>query len=178
MHIFNSGQWKGIFWLVETLFLKQLLDISTSGSFFSSSGNVALKRILYSGQWESIFFTFLGKAFSVQCKIIFQQIFHFGQWKLIFWVVETILFQYLKHTFHWRQFFHLLEIYFKQILQQVATDFQFSGNHILSFTFFWKPLSQLEEGQYLKKYILFQLEETIFFFFSATDSHGSSFSVE
>ena len=75
------------------------------------------------------------------------------------------MFQYLKHTFHWRQFFHLLEIYFKQILQPVATDFQFSGNDILLFTFFWKPLSQLEEGQYLKKYILFLLEETVFFFF-------------
>ena len=165
MHIFNSGQWKGIFWLVETLFFKQLLDISASDSFSSSSRNVVLKRILHSGQWEPIFFTFLVKAFSVQCKIIFQQIFYSGQWKLIFCVVETILFQYLKHTFHWRQFFHLLEIYFKQILQPVATDFQFSGNDILSFTFVQMPSSQLEGGQYLKKYILFLLGETVFFLF-------------
>ena len=44
----------------------------------------------------------------------------------------------------------------------MATDFLFSRNDIFSFTFFWKPLLQLEGGQYFKK-ILFLLEETVFF---------------
>ena len=60
----------------------------------------------------------------------------------------------------------------------VAMDFLLSGNDILSFTFFWKLLLQLEGGQSLQK-ILFLLEETVFFsFFLDTDSNGSSFSVQ
>ena len=33
----------------------------------------------------------------------------------------------------------------------MATDFLFTGNNILSFRFFWKPLLQLEGSHYLKK---------------------------
>ena len=46
----------------------------------------------------------------------------------------------------------------------MATDFPLSGNDILSFTFLFKPLLQLEGGQYFKK-ILFLLEKTGFFVF-------------
>ena len=48
------------------------------------------------------------------------------------------------------------------LLQPVATDFLFSGNNILSFTCFSKPLLLLEGGQYLKK-VLLLLQETVFF---------------
>ena len=44
-------------------------------------------------------------------------------------------------------------------------DFLFSENDILSFTYFWKPLLQLEGGQYFFKKILFLLEKTVFFKF-------------
>ena len=78
-----SGQWNALF--------IYFLDISASDSFFSSSENVVLKRILHSGQWKHIFclvktkfFPFLVKAFSVQCKLIFQKILHSGQWKISF----------------------------------------------------------------------------------------------
>ena len=65
------------------------------------------------------------------------------------------------------------------LLQPVATDFLFSGNDILSFTFFWKPLLQLEGSQYLKKQNLISARRNRFLQgFSDTDSNGSSFSVQ
>ena len=60
----------------------------------------------------------------------------------------------------------------------MATDFQFSGNNILSFTFFWKPLLQQEGGQYLKKKLSAGGNRFLQFVFSDTDSNESSFSVQ
>ena len=61
----------------------------------------------------------------------------------------------------------------------MATDFQFSGNDILSFTFFWKPLLQQERGQYLKKELISAGGNRFLqFVFSDTDSNESSFSVQ
>ena len=45
----------------------------------------------------------------------------------------------------------------------VTTDFLFTGNNVLSFRSFWKPLSQLERGQYfIKSLISATVEETVF----------------
>ena len=60
----------------------------------------------------------------------------------------------------------------------MPTDFLFSGNDILSFTFFWKPLLQLEGGQYFKENLIFARRKRFVQFFSDTDSNGSSFSVQ
>ena len=110
---------------------------------------------------ETIFYPFLVKALSVQCTLIFQQILHSGQQKLLFWPAKTILFQYLKNSFHWKQFFRNI-FQTNPLLQTVATDFLFSGNDVLPFTFFWKPLLQLVGNQNLKN-VLFLLEEIVFF---------------
>ena len=47
----------------------------------------------------------------------------------------------------------------------MATDFLFSGNDIHSFTYFWKPLLQLEGGQYLRKCLISARENRFFPFF-------------
>ena len=82
--------------------------------------------------------TFISVSFSSSGNVVLKQILHSGQWELIFWLVETILFQYLKYPFHWKQFFLSLENIFQTnpLLLPVATDFLFSGNDILSFRFF------------------------------------------
>ena len=112
----HSSKWKGIFWLVETLFYLVFRYFCQWLLFFL----VQWKRIFETNPSlqlvETNFLPFLVKAFSVQCKLIFQQILHSGQWRLIFWLVKTILFIYLKYPFHLKQFFHLLAIYFKRIL--------------------------------------------------------------
>ena len=82
---------------------------------------------------------------------------------MLFWPAETIFFQYLKNSFHWKQFFRNI-FQTNTLLQIVATDFLFSGNDILPFTFIWKPLLQLVGDQSLKN-ILFLLEEIVFFLF-------------
>ena len=57
-------------------------------------------------------------------------------------------------------------------------DFLFSGNDIHSFTYFWKPLLQLEGGQYLKKCLISARENRFLRFFSGSTSNGSSFWVQ
>ena len=114
----------------------QILDIYMP-VFFSSSGNVCLKRILNSGQW-----------------------------KRIFWLVENILFQYLKYPFHWKQFFHLLEIYFKRIIYYRQWQWIFClVERIFFYSYFFETIIAIRRGQYLLKKILFLLEETVFFNF-------------
>ena len=60
----------------------------------------------------------------------------------------------------------------------MATDFLFSGNDIFSFKFFWKPLLQLEGGQYLNKNLISARGSHFLQSFSDTDSNGNSFSVQ
>ena len=111
-----SGQWKLIFWLVETILFQFLIKA------FSIQFKLIFPRILHFGQrklifWlvETILIQFLIKAFSVQCKLIFQQTLHCGQWKLIFWLVETILFQFLVKAFY---------VQYKLIFQQTLHSCQ------------------------------------------------------
>ena len=47
----------------------------------------------------------------------------------------------------------------------MATDFLFSGNDIFSFTFFWKPLLQLEGDQYLKTNLISARRNRFCYFF-------------
>ena len=82
-----------------------------------------------------------------------------------FLVSENHFVQYLNYSFDLQQFFYVKYISNESFIKAcVAMDFLLSGNDILSFTFFWKLLLQLEGGQSLQK-ILFLLEETVFFSF-------------
>ena len=59
----------------------------------------------------------------------------------------------------------------------MATDFLLSENDSLSFTFFWKPLLQLEGGQFFKENLVSARGNHFLHFFPDTDLNGSSFSV-
>ena len=76
------------------------------------------------------------------------------------------MYQHIKYPVYWRQLLHLLEIYFKRILycSQWQRIFFLVETIFFHSHFFWKPLLQLEGGQYFK-IILFLLEETVFFNF-------------
>ena len=45
----------------------------------------------------------------------------------------------------------------------MTTDFLFSENDVLSFRLFWKPLLQVERGQYLKKKLISTRGSRFFF---------------
>ena len=84
--------------------------------------------------------------------------------------METILCQYLKYSFHWKRFVHFLEIYFKRILyySQWQQIFFFSGDDILSFTFFFFLetiiTSRGSQSFYLKHLVSARRNRFLFFF--------------
>ena len=158
-----SGEWNRFF----TYFS----DISARDSFCSSSGNVLWKRILHSGQWKRIFwqvetnfFPFFVKAFSVYCKLIFQQILHSGQWKMISGQQKPLCSNISNIPSTGSSF----SISCKYILNESLITASGNGFSVQLKRYslihkFQKPLLQLEGGQYLRKNLLFLLEETVFF---------------
>ena len=130
----HTGQWKRIFWREQTIFYRLFQRLLPGNAFFPYSVNLSFNKSFI----LEIDFLANGNHF----VSISQKLFPLGAPFSIFWN----------------------NIPNKSLLQSVATDFLFSGNDILSFTFFWKPLLQLAGGQYLKN-ILFLLEETVFFLF-------------
>ena len=180
---------------METIFFLPFWDTPATNFIFPSSGNVFLNAFrlvesdfLASGNTFFIYFfrhsvgdlcryqTFMPVFISSSENAFLKRILHSGQWKRIFWLVENILFQYLKYPFH----LHLLEIYFKRILyysqwqrilclvEMIFFHSDFFGNHYYNIR---------EANIYKKDLISARRNHFLHFFFSDTDSNGSSFSV-
>ena len=63
------------------------------------------------------------------------------------------------------------------LLQSVATDVLFSGDDILSFTFFLETIIVIRVRPKFLKHLVSARRKRVLFF-SGTDSNGSSFSVQ
>ena len=118
----NSGQWKQIFWLVQTIFyifFQRLL----SEKAFLSSGNLFLNKSFILAIGEGFFYlmetvTLLESFFllaktvtAMSGKQFLKDRTYSCCWKLIFWLVETIWFHCLIYFFR-SPSFQLAETYF------------------------------------------------------------------
>ena len=107
----HSGQWKRIFWLVQTIFYIFFQRLLPEKAFFLSSGNLVLKESFIPANGERYFFLIktitLLESFFYQrkpsllfqfwkeWKSIFKDITYSCWWKMIFWLLETIFFHCL-----------------------------------------------------------------------------------
>ena len=93
--ILSSGQWKLIFWLVETLLLKFLQYPIYWKQFFHLM-EIYFKRILYYGQWQRIFverYSFIHIFFG--SSIVFRGSPTFKN--ILFLLVETVFLNFFRH---------------------------------------------------------------------------------
>ena len=114
--------------------------------------------------------TFTLAFFSSGGNVVWKWILHSGLWKPFCSNISSI-------PSIWK---HLLEIYFKRILyySQWERIFCLVEAIFLFIHFFWKPLLQLEGGQYFLKNLISARGNRFYQFFSDTDSNGSRFSLQ